>query len=357
MPVSNGQLQFEVALRVLGHDVRRAIFEELWKATVDPGQNQKRGLTYEELREAVDLESSSRFSYHLDELWTHGRRVGWPDSDDPRKEAPVIGTPRAPLLYREGDRYLIQRTLGGRIFEIWTLTQPKHESIGPTRISRECHYCEERLHAIYQHHRLDLWCPNHNAMVNTHILPGDANDKSITDIINLAGLMKTRRHRTVLAGLCTACWGPLDRTVISHEHDDSPLVESLDPSLTFPHEVAEYAFSLPDHRWYEPFFIDSSCRNCRNYIRCGLGVLTCYRPAALHFFANHGFDVQTDPMIFRYVEHSGTVLSLDPIRVRVRLSVEDATKEFVVNETAQIVGESAGEPTLPARTRTSSWRE
>lgn len=340
MPIDTVPPELELAITILENETRRQIFDRLWRVSWMFGPDDL-GLTFEELRQLVDVNSAPQLSYHLEIMKEHGEAIQ-PDTIEygPDGETPPPGSSRGKLVRQKDGRYHLLIPMARRIIRIWALALPKHPELGPTDVPFTCPYCGAGVRAVYGHHRLGLYCPEHREVEYGMVVPGNGADQSIMDIIRLNALEKTRRAMLCLSGFCIACFAGIERTIVSTDRESTPITDVLDDSAVFPYVVGEDAYSWPDNQWQEPIAMNLNCSNCGEQGSHGIGKLTCYRPAAIDFFAEHDVDPFTTPMMYRFVEEAGTVLSLDPVRVKVVLTADGTSRTFIVDDRCRIVSSS-----------------
>ena len=155
-------IELEIATKVLEDDTRRAIFETLWREH-NGTRVGKREISFEELREAVGVESSSRLAYHLDQMKAPGDQEDSSLEDDgPDDGSPVRHSTASRRVCQEDDRYFMDPILAMRVIQIWALSLPEHEPVESTDVPWSCPICDEGLVATARNHRVDLWCEAHD---------------------------------------------------------------------------------------------------------------------------------------------------------------------------------------------------
>lgn len=174
-------------------------------------------------------------------------------------------------------------------------------------------------------------------MIGGTLLPGNAQGHSPNDLVRLAALDTPRDRTHLLQGVCMACWGPVDGTVVAHTHDGTPVSYALDDSIRTPHRLGEPTYGDPYADQLEAVGLARNCQTCQFNWAPGLAILTCYRPASGSFFADHGIDINREPMVWRFVEDSGVVRCLDPPRFEVVLRANGTTRAMVVDDECRVV--------------------
>ena len=349
MSLSEYPLELDLAVTILEHEKRRAIFESLWRASFTYWEGEL-GLTFEELREASGIDTSAALSYHLNLLKSHGDRHDW-EHFGPTTDVPVWGKTSSQLIVQHGDRYMVDTSLGGRIIQLWALALPAHDPIEPTPVPWDCPYCANQLDVTVRHHRLDLWCDDHGHIGESHAIPGNHHGHEPADLVRLSAFDVARKWTALLEGICPYCWGPVDGTILARvdgppgtsRSRGDPVADALADVDRFPHRIADHTYSEPDKGIFEPFGLARDCANCDYSLTANLAMLVCYRPAMMACFADQGITISTEPIHWRYVHDAGVVDSIDPIRISLSLQIEGVTCAITVDERARIVdGPSVG---------------
>ncbi len=343
MPLSELPLELELAVTILGHEKRRAIFEILWRESHRYWDGEL-GLTFEELRQATGFDTSAALSYHLNLLKSHGERHDW-DRFGPTTDAPVHGKTSSQLIIKRSDHYILDKTLARRIIQIWAHALPAHDQVELTPVPWDCPYCDKQLSVTVRHHRLDLWCEAHGHLSGYCALPGTSDNHNPADLVRLAAFDHARRWLALLEGFCGLCHGPVDGTVLARVNGrpvvsgerGEPVADALADVDRFPIRFAEHTYHDPDTGIFEPFGLARDCANCGLSFTPNLAILVCYRPAMISFFADQGISITTEPIHWRYVDDAGIVESIDPVRISLSLQVEDVTCTITVDEQARIV--------------------
>jgi len=240
-------------------------------------------LSFSALHDAVDIDDSGQFNYHLDKL--RGHLVAATDDGyrlSPRGQA-VVGA-----------------ILSGSFAET--------EDRGPERLEGACPHCEAPINATYEAGQIAVTCENDHALFTTTIPHEVAADTSLADALAEIRAQCRYEFQIVMEGVCTYCYGDVEWTV---DTDDD----------------------LPD-----PVLYDGRCT------RCGVGFTMpphyalLFDPAVVAFFYDHGVDVR-DIVAWEVGDWTAeeTVVELDPVRVRVTYAVDDARLTVTADGEASVL--------------------
>ncbi|WP_254768749.1 DUF7351 domain-containing protein [Salinilacihabitans rarus] len=295
------------AFGALGHEARTRILEAMLDRAGGDGPSR---MTFSELFEATDLETTAGFAYHLDELvGVYLRKVDDEAGDDGdrrtdagyeftyagRKIARAIA---AGSYTRSVDRPPIElddpcplcATTGGD--GTGTLEARSRDNV----VTVSCRDCERPI--------LELQFPPSGLASHGDGLP-DAFDRH-------------HRYRVALAadGVCPECGGVVDAAL------DSPpeaLADSLPPELR-EHVQAEL-----------------SCGTCGFELRCPVTLAVLEHPAVISFYDDHGENVRERPLWNVGAEWTETVLSADPACVRVVTELDGETLALYLDGSLRVV--------------------
>lgn len=292
-------------------------------------------LSFSELRDAVGVEDSGRFNYHLEKLV--GRFVN--------------RTPKGYILTVAGHR-LAGSLVAGR-YEVSSM-------IGVERVDRYCPDCGEQLVAMYAAGSLLLLCENDHGETDTSdndvldeegygslddaeigaiddadideqemmttirrvmgdsvtvvpLGPGAFEGRDHDEAVRVGTIVRRNRARLVANGVCPECRGQFDRR----------LVESDQPYMT----AAGYQ-------------IKGSCADCGCLANSDVRETLLSHPAVVSFFWRHDIDVR-EPYAGETVlppEDTITERSSDPLTLAVTYRVDGDELTVVVDETVTVLG-------------------
>lgn len=149
--------------------------------------------TFSELREAVGVEDTSRFSYHLSEL-----------QDDFVQKVEGRYRPRIAAL---------EIVAAIRAGSYTTRSDAEHHSGTQQKTDQRCPHCDQYLVAVYRDHHLYIGCPDHGAAVAYPTPPRAIQNRSLDAVIDST----LRKHacdvRLLRDGVCPHCWGEAGLTI------------------------------------------------------------------------------------------------------------------------------------------------
>ncbi|PCR92379.1 ArsR/SmtB family transcription factor [Natrinema ejinorense] len=286
------------AIGALGNRTRLEILLALANAQRDR-QEQWLTLSFTELYEAIDVDSTSQFSYHLDRL------VG-----------PFVAeTPTGYRLTDSGAK--IVRTVRAGVYE-------SAHSFAAVELAGVCVVCETpSLVATVEKDRFVVRCRSCESTLLVDLLSrSQTRNRSATEIVDSVGHRIWSTYVLVRGGVCPECYGPIDTAVatVSHETDADP--------------------------WYA---LEHTCRECWFTVTIPLEVSAAFHPAAIGFFWAHGISLLDTPLweFFEFVV-MGTittdVTSVEPLVASFELTLDDETMSLRIDDSfAVTVGRIDGE--------------
>lgn len=206
----------------------------------------QRGMSYSDLRNAVDIEDGGRFNYHLDKL-----RGEFVDSKDGHYWLSMAG-------------WRIVDTVYGR-----TLTDNQSDRSGT--LSYRCPSTDEPLQATVANGVIEVTCPEYGTVFDMPLPLSVAADptRDLDAIYEYAFKRAHQYAESVRMDVCPHCGGRFDEPTVAHNTD------SYGSGLT-----AGY-----------------TCRQCAVAFQLPIEDLLWSHPAVVAFFADHGFDTTTPSLI------------------------------------------------------------
>lgn len=201
-------------------------------------------LAFSDIYDHVDVENTSKLSYHLGEL---------------------TGT----YLRKSDEGYSLSHA-GERIVRfILSDNYEQPESFGPEPVDGMCVFCgEEALEARLSHQFFRIDCAACDQQVaGQPITPAQVRDRTAEALIRSVKLQGAEDYRQVRRGLCPECGAQLSAEVLG-------LPES----------------PLPDA---DSFLVTSQCDACLRTYNSPLTYSVAYHPASIAFHWDHGIDVTT----------------------------------------------------------------
>jgi hypothetical protein len=307
------------AFGLLSDEVRLAIVEEL--ANYGWNRLEPTGLSFAELRRAVDVRDAGRFNYHLGEL-------------------------RGTFVARSGETYHLTNA-GWAVAGIVASGR-----VGGTALEREATLDAEcpagdALTATYEDDMLRAECPDHGVTFARRLPSGAVRGRSLEEALDIAINDMHVDIDRALDGVCPHCWGHADARVAT-----DATVEGNDGT-----EVAAVLVVV-------------DCPDCGLSFEIPPALAVLSHPAVVAFFADRGVDlreanylafefidvmtpetVSTDPLLVELpVEHDGERLSvvLDAHATVVETGpverIDDDPTEEETGDASGRAGERGGEP-------------
>jgi hypothetical protein len=242
---TDSQVSPEAAFAALGNEIRVTVLRVL-AAAEDAGD--ERGLSFTEIYERVDIDSTSQLSYHLDKL----------------DGVFVRESPTGYVLTQAGDR-VVRAVRSG--------TYTERPSFPRTELDGRCPACPATtLVAEYQDPLLEVRCVDCDTTVVTYDLPpGEAADRTPMEALRSCDQRVHQEYATALRGTCATCGG---RTDVSTEAREGP----------------------------DGYLYVAACRRCRHRVYAPVPVRLLYHPAVVSFYWTHGVDVSEVPF-WRLVDY------------------------------------------------------
>lgn len=249
-------------------------------------------LAFSAIYDHVDVENTSKLSYHLGELTgTYLRK------DD-----------HGYSLSHAGER-IVRFILSGNY------EQP--DSFGPEPVSGTCLFCgEDELEAGLSHQFFRIDCSACDQQVaGQPITPAQARTRDTETLIESVKLQSADDYRQVRRELCPECGSVLSAQVMGVP--ESP---------------------LPDA---DSFLVASQCEACLRAYNSPLTYSVVYHPASIAFHWEHGIDVMSSG-IWEFHEHvydgrwTSEQIASDPAEYEVAYRQESDTLRFRLDSTATV---------------------
>lgn len=292
----------------LGNDKRVAILRTLWEATV-PGQPpSESALTFSELQDSVGVADSGGFNYHLEKL-----------------------TDR--FVERTDEGYVLRPAGGAVVRSVLRGTLTGDASVEGDPVGVDCPLCGGDVLISYEDDRVFFRC---SACEGSYRLPGYPEgtltsfpappvvllNRDAREVVRDATLWAEYQHRLMMKGVCPECSGTVSTTV-----------EACDDHHTDPGHVCETCRSVHPVRYLHV------CDVCRYFLWGSAMIHVFSDPTVEAFYAERGIG-SFGPDYFRiWPDTVGdqTVLSRDPFRVRVDLSVEGDALSVTLDGEGRVV--------------------
>ncbi|MFB6354388.1 MAG: ArsR family transcriptional regulator [Halobacteriales archaeon] len=270
------------AFALVGEERRLAILEALWRLET-PAR-------FTDVREAVGVDDSAHFNYHLGKL---------------------TGT----FVRKTDDGYEL-RTAGHRVVQAVLAGSFTEHPEQPIAIDDDCTICGGPLSARYADEMLTIECA---ACGHGHgeypFPPGGLHDRTDAEVLEAFDQRVRHLHCLAKDGVCPECNGRME-TVIERGEECC-----LGVSLR----------------------ADHVCQQCGHELCSAVGLGLLDHSAVASFYADHGVSLSDTPywqLRWCVDDAPVTVLDDDPWRLRVDLSVDDETLQVVVDGDLAVVGTS-----------------
>lgn len=299
------------AFKRVGDETRLAILLALWEA-YEPFADDN-ALSFSELLDRVDYDTSGNFSYHLQKLEGHF----------------VESTPDGYRLQQAGHK-IVRAVVAG--------TGLTDTTLPPTEIDVDCVMCGEPLAITYENEQLYTVCkacegkfaPDDEKPPGT--IMGFAFDpaglsRSSAEEIFAASVFRAMQKFTMqMGGLCPECSGPVDGSMhVCEDHSSDGICSNCGRK----DEIQA--------RWV--------CTVCKNAGHGPPGGNLVLHPRVVAFYADHGLDIGYDTNDFETVvrvlramsEHRQELVSTEPLRVRVTIRYGGDKLRLLVDEAMNVV--------------------
>ena len=261
-------------------------------AVADPSRGEKtpwEPMSFTELYEAADVDSTSGFAYHLEKL------VG-----------PFLTeTPAGYRLTYNGAR--IVRAIRSGLFE-------GTPTFDDERIAGTCVFCASSpLVATLEEELFVVRCPSCETTLVTDYFPRSQSvGRTPSAIVESFGHRIWSSVIAVRGGTCPECYGHVESTVTDFERDGRT-------------------------RWTAT----SNCRECWFELSFPVEVIAAFHPAAIGHFWEHGVSLWDVPLweFFEYIVSGAIdtdVMSTDPVALRIECRLGETPLRLEMDETTSV---------------------
>jgi DNA-binding transcriptional ArsR family regulator len=264
----------EAVFSLLGNETRVDILRSLWKT--DDTQT-----TFSELYDAVEMDDTGQFNYHLGKL---------------------LGT----FVRKTEEGYELsfagEQVIGAVLSGVYTETG----NIEPIDIDDPCYRCGGRLRAHYSDEYVRIDCDDCGILVTEFdVPPGILDDRDRADLPHVFSQWIKSEYIQVLSGCCSVCTGPITATI-----DNAP-----DTQL-------------------ETVCVEHQCTRCDRTITSNIGSAFIDHPAVVQFHDEHGIDLRTTPLwqVGWFFEDHASIVSEDPLRIRITVTIDDDTLILLIDD-------------------------
>jgi len=257
----NEQIDQEVvdAIGALGNSQRLEILLALGEVEREHHE-QRFTMTFTELYDAVDIDSSSQFSYHLNHL--AGQFVS--------------ETPDGYCLTYSGTKII--RAIRSGVYESTSAFEDRE-------VSGACLFCNKTtLLATLDVDQFRIRCTSCDAILVTDFCPqSQTRNRTSAEIIESFCYRIWSMYIALRGGICPECFGPVDIDFNQYEHGKN----------------ARHIYN-------------SSCRECQLLVSMPVEVPVAFHPAVLSLFWEHGISVLDVPLwdLYEYITSDVIVMEI-----------------------------------------------
>lgn len=281
---------FSEAFAILSDETRLEVIRVLGDVGGTEGDH---SLSFSELQKRVGVQDNGRFNYHLQELL--GRFVE-PHDDGYRLRIPGVQVYQA----------------------IQAGVYAEHDEIGPLETDIPCPGdCEATCHGEYTEFRFRLACPDCGARrVHYPVDPESFDPEAVPeDLLRAADRRLKRDTFSMELGFCPYCAGPVESAFLGHRSrfSESEADEGLVASRR-------------------------SCTRCHWFIEFRTHALALIKPRVAGAFSAAGVNTFETPQWDAAYEWTETVVSEDPVRIALEMTIGGITRCVTFDADLAVVG-------------------
>lgn len=299
------------AFKLISDETRLAILLALWEA-YEPFADDN-ALSFSELLDQVNYDTSGNFSYHIKKLEGHF----------------LESTPDGYRLKQAGHR-LVRTIIAGT-----GLTNAKLE---PTEIDANCWICDESLKITYENEHLFTLCNGcggkfligdekpPGTIMGFAFDPAGLSRRSAEDIFAASVFRAMQKFTMQMGGLCPDCSGPVSSSIhICEDHDSDDICTNCGRR----DEIKA--------RWV--------CTICKNAGHGPPGGNLVLHPRVVAFYANHGLEIGYETTDFEstirileaMTDHQQELISRDPPRIRVTIRYGGDELRLIIDDSLTVI--------------------
>lgn len=198
-------------------------------------------LSFSDIYDRVDVDNTSKLSYHLGEL---------------------TGT----FLRKDEPGYSFTHAGEKIVRFVLAANYESPRGFGPIPVNSVCPFCDSRsLQARPNHQMLLAECTECDRPVSAYdIPPAQVRDRTDEEILTSIKHKDSAHYKQVRDGVCPECAGPLSTTVLTGEE--------------IPHD-------------HQGFLVLDDCRECLRRYNAPMAYSVAYHPASVAFHWDHGIDI------------------------------------------------------------------
>lgn len=303
------------AFAVLGDETRLDILRQLGEADGP--------LSFSQLFERVDYETTANFSYHLEKLGGH-----------------FVRKTEAGYALQQAGRRVVESVLSGAVTEAPVVER--------TPVGKTCPFCGAGIEVRYEQGDLILYCEScggtrggssstaswaepddSDILGHVSLPPAGVRDRSPTEVFDAAEVRTVTEAYALARGVCPRCSARVASTVqVCEDHDAGP-----------GHcDKCDQQFGVS---------IGVSCTNCILEQESVFSKHLLAEPRLMAFMIDHGVD-PVSPNGFHLFRMDERIRSVDPFEGEFTFAAEDETLTLTVNEELEVTDVSRRPVTDPS---------
>jgi hypothetical protein len=271
------------ALKAVGDESRMRIVQSLVEHRREHPKNP--GLSFSDLREAVGIRDSGRFNYHLDKL-----RDRFVEEDDGEYKLTYAG------------RQIAIALVSGE-YQSGVSKDPIEHGTCPVED------CTATLFARYEDGYVRLDCADDHQVFQTGFPPVAAVERPMEKLLDVVVHRVYDDLGMLQEGVCPQCYGAAGYEAVYDEE-------------------------------HEGYMFRGSCDRCGTMNTATPGICILTAPAVRSFYRDHGEnidDLYPWELDFVFEQRNQTVVSEDPVRLQIDLTLSGDTISVTVDDTGNVV--------------------
>ena len=298
-PRTESRLEPADVFSVLGNETRVDILRSLLELGADDSP-----VSFTELFDAVDIEDSANFSYHLRQLTGH-------------------------FVAQRDDGYEFRYPGRKVVSAIFSGTFTERAKLGFFPVDGSCYDCDGELHGWYVDDTLTVGCTDCGTVQVSYPFPTGGLDDRSTDELLQAFHHYVRHHYCLAAdGVCPECTGSVDTELVRRSDDDCDTdqdrADDHDQTLGRDRDVV----------------VEHTCRRCGYRLESTVGLTLLDHADVLVFHSERGVDLNTAPFWqfdWCVSDVRTEIVSDEPLRVQLTLPCENDELRVLVDDTGSVL--------------------
>lgn len=295
------------AFQLLSDETRLAVLQTLWEAHDPAGETPMR---FAELRERVGVDDPGRLNYHLNKLTGH-----------------FVRRNKDGYELRDSGKRIVRMLLSGTAID--------DPEIEPVAVDIACWYCGGQPELSYRDGWRYLECTRCDArcvdtfppgvISKNEFPPSGLRARTPNEINEADRIWSAHRRASVMDGVCPECAGDMPITSVEICDDHRPNWDE--------YQFCEGCGSI---FW---MLVSHVCDGCKYRWRMPTLFYPTRQPAVIAFYYEHGieFDLATYEQRTLLVDFEEELLSEDPLRIRISISLDDEALRLTYDERMEVV--------------------